>query len=569
MKNLPAVALGILLIVSGVGYYVTRDGATPPPATKSASSSSLMDQRLLQTARAMSAAAETSDERGFAAEALHLADHELDQAFATALREAAAVAASLPPELQQLAARAAQLRTRVAREQERVNQLTKDDPAGAALDLAKAQLALDQDELDDVQGDLARRGGDPHAAIERALQEHETAQKIAADQARQNSVVDTGTLSNRLRQWLALGDRQREAGAARQEALVRVATLYRQHNLLESARKPGDQEAAGAEEDTMAIVERLRRLSDQTKTMRELDARIQDAQQLAGVYLKWAAELESRRRGVAHLLLRSCALVFGVLLAAMLATAAIRRSLRGHGDRRRAHQLRFMATLAVELTAAAIVLLLLFGPPTQLSTILGLVTAGLTVVLRDFIIAFLGWFVLMGRNGLRVGDWVEIKGISGEVIEIGLLRTVILELGSSNSSHPTGRRVGFMNGFAVEGHYFNFSTAGQWLWDEIRVTVPPGGDPYRLAEEIRATVERATEADAKEAALEWERATRQYGTRPFSALPAVDLQPGTLGLEVAVRYITRAQQRNERKSQLLQEIVGLLHRGRAIPGPTV
>jgi hypothetical protein len=101
--------------------------------------------------------------------------------------------------------------------------------------------------------------------------------------------------------------------------------------------------------------------------------------------------------------------------------------------------------------------------------------------------------------------------------------------------------------------------------------VPKGDDPYRVAEEIRGVVERATEPDAEEAAQDWERATRQYGARPFSARPAVDLQPGAMGLEVAVRYITRAHERNERKSKLLQEIVGLLHRGPAAApqAPTV
>ena len=121
---------------------------------------------------------------------------------------------------------------------------------------------------------------------------------------------------------------------------------------------------------------------------------------------------------------------------------------------------------------------MLFGTPNQLSTIIGLATAGLTVVLKDFIVAFFGWFTLMGKNGIRVGDWVEINGVSGEVIEIGVLKTVLLELGNwTDTGHPTGRQVAFSNSFAMEGHYFNFSTAGQWLWDELEVTLPAGGDP--------------------------------------------------------------------------------------------
>jgi small-conductance mechanosensitive channel len=91
-------------------------------------------------------------------------------------------------------------------------------------------------------------------------------------------------------------------------------------------------------------------------------------------------------------------------------------------------------------------------------------------VLKDFIVAFFGCFILMGKNSVRVGDWVEINGVGGEVVEVGLLRTTLLETGNwAESGRPTGRRVAFMNSYAIEDHYFNFSTTGQWLWEELHV----------------------------------------------------------------------------------------------------
>jgi len=241
----------------------------------------------------------------------------------------------------------------------------------------------------------------------------------------------------------------------------------------------------------------------------------------------------------------------------------VRRAFREQKDRRRTHQLRFIGTLAVRLAAGVLLALAVFGPPNQTPTIIGLVTAGLTVALKDFLVAFLGWFVLMGRNGVRVGDWVEIQGVGGEVIEVGLFKTVLLEIGNfTDTGHPTGRRVSFMNGYAINGHYFNFSTAGQWLWDELVVTVPSAGDPYGTAQRIRELVEQETEANAKLAAQDWERITRQYGTQSFSAKPAVDLRPAGGGVEVHVRYITRGPQRYEVKSQLFRRIVDILQAGK-------
>src|SRR5207253_637612 len=81
------------------------------------------------------------------------------------------------------------------------------------------------------------------------------------------------------------------------------------------------------------------------------------------------------------------------------------------------------ARVSVQVIAVLLILLVIFGPPSQLGTFLGLAGAGLTVALKDFIVSFLGWFVLMGRNGIRLGDWVEINGVTGEVVEIGLFHT--------------------------------------------------------------------------------------------------------------------------------------------------
>src|SRR4029077_16458097 len=135
----------------------------------------------------------------------------------------------------------------------------------------------------------------------------------------------------------------------------------------------------------------------------------------------------------------------------------------------------------------------------------------------------IGWFVLMGKNGIRMGDWVEINGVTGEVVEIGPFHTVLLETGNwTDSGHPTGRRVTFTNSFAIEGHYFNFSTTGQWLWDELAVVLPTGKDPYPIVEAIRKKVEEATRESGQQAEQEWRSAA---GSRDMSGIfPAAGLR---------------------------------------------
>jgi hypothetical protein len=145
------------------------------------------------------------------------------------------------------------------------------------------------------------------------------------------------------------------------------------------------------------------------------------------------------------------------------------------GDRRRLHTLRMVGRVALQVLTILAILLVTFGRPSNLGTFLDLAGAGLTVALKDFVVGFFGWFGLLGPDGIRPGDLVEINGVTGEVIEVGIFQTVLLETGDwGGSSHLTGRRVTFNNSFAIEGHYFNFSTSGQWLWDELQIVVPGG-----------------------------------------------------------------------------------------------
>ena len=564
--SLPAMVFAAGLAACILAAYFIRESAPEHIAVQA----SAIDRRLLDTARQVSALAETAREQELSREAVRLADHELDQAFASAVREAAAAKPANSAALQAIRTRIADAQKHIAADQQRIARLTKAGGEDGQLDVAQAQLALDQDELEDAQQDLIRQGGDERTRLERARQEHADAQKAPAQAAKAAPIVESGTLASRVQAWLAFGDREEQVTSARQQALSKAASLEREHNSLEAlvnqktpAVPASDADTDQDEEDSAVMLARLRQLSDQRKTLSELDRRIQDCQQLAEQYRNWAALLDTRRSGALRRTLRSLALIFGVLFAVALVDIGVRRRLAAQHDRRRGHQQRFLVKLSLRLIGAVIVLLIVFGTPSQTPTIIGLATAGLTVVLKDFVVAFIGWFVLIGRNGVRVGDWVEINGVGGEVIEVGLFKTVLLEMGNwTNTGHPTGRRVSFMNGYAIEGHYFNFSTAGQWLWDELQVTVPSGGDPYELARRIRETVERETEADAQLAEQDWERITKQYGTQAFSARPAVDLRPGITGLDVHVRYITRGPQRYEVKSRLFREIVGLLH-GRA------
>ena len=145
--------------------------------------------------------------------------------------------------------------------------------------------------------------------------------------------------------------------------------------------------------------------------MAQYDKRIQAEEQLAVIYDQWSGIVKAQERAALHAMLRSLLLILLALIGIVLAEGFIERFYMSMGpDRRRLGTMRLVLRFISQMIGVLVILLVVFGLPSQLSTVLALGAAGLTVALKDFIVAFFGWFVLMGRNGIRVGDWVEING---------------------------------------------------------------------------------------------------------------------------------------------------------------
>ena len=551
----------------------------------------IVDQRPWQTAATLAELAESAEEREFAREAERLADHEVNQAFSQSLRQANLAVRQLTGPALILQQRVADLQKTVADDRARVAALSAKpgQTAGVALgaaatqndlDVVKAQLGLDENELSDSQEDLARESGDQRIQLQQELSSREAAMKKYDAQASadngQTAVIyaeQFKTLAGQISAWWAQRSRRRLIDEAEQLAQADIAALTGDHERLEDEAKKNESDAAPpnpAADSNSSKVDELQRRSEQRNVLSILNDRLGAQQQLAALYVRWGKQVELQHKIVMHLMFTSLALIAAIILFTILAGGLLQLILeRMSRDRRQRATLRSILNLSTQVVGLVLVLLVIFGTPAQMPTILGLATAGLTVVFQDFILAFCGWFVLMGRNGIKVGDWVEIDGVGGEVVEVGVFRTWLLETGNwTANGHPTGRRVSFLNGFAIRGKYFNFSTSGQWMWDEINVSIPPGVRSYPLIEKIREATTKATEADAKMAEQEWKRVTHEEGAPQFSATPSVDMRPNGPGVDIVVRYITRAGVRLETRNRLFGTVVELLRLEREAPQET-
>jgi uncharacterized protein YukE len=614
-QKMAAGGLLVALAAAGYGIFVlARPSAVSAKKKAAAAEVALVDQTPVKTAQRLALLADTPEEQKLAQEALRVSDWELDLSFNIALQDAEAHPPELSAEAKEMQARLRKAQNLQQALQAQVDQLSAEiaktsasrkDALQDQLDLARASLDVATNDADDAKRDLSDAGGNVHERIEKMKEQHEAADKAQANDGTKFPAAAPEQLGvvHRVQQWLALNSKKKLLLAGKAEADSLAASLAEQHNALSAqvdAEKfnspdlaahskladsmvgaPPEQSAAAtvtqnvrktrSAADSKAALATTKAITADQRNLTNLDKRVDNEKELSQTYGEWIDLVGERQRPVLQRMLIGMVIVLGIALVGLFFNTWLEKLLgKTHLDQRQVQTLKATARLTVQVVAVLLILLVIFGPPSQLGTFLGLAGAGLTVALKDFIVGFLGWFVLMRKNGIRLGDWVEINGVTGEVIEIGLFHTVLLETGNwTDSGHPTGRRVTFTNSYAIEGHYFNFSTSGQWLWDELQVVLPTGEDPYPMIDAIQKCVVEATQATAKEAALELRNAAGSRDIGAFSADPSINLRPVLGGIELSVRYITQANQRSQLRTRLNQAAVELLGKRnvKSVPAP--
>ncbi len=613
LQRITTTVLTVLLAAALYGLWSTREPATPAPAVAAANSPvPVIDESTLVSAQRLARMANTPEEQPLADSAIQTANHELDLAFMGALHGIEAHPPQLSAEALKIQERLTDAQKRLANDTEVLEGLAKKmgtaseaDKADIQdqLDLVGSQIELEKDEIDEANNDLLAAGGNVHQRIQKAQEEHTAAERNTPPPAATAPATALSSLHGmvaQLRQWLALHTKRAALEEARHEAATSAAKLIAQRQQISdelasvqqrladfngktahrtalpaprtsaapaaaaSAPPPTTVHSGSVAPPTAAPADTLlsltRRVAIDQRRLMVRDQRVSAREKLADIYGKWDGVVANQQRTVLRELLIGSAVVLMALLLLLFADRSINRLLgRARVDRRQLATLRSVIGVALQIIAVLLILFMLVGLPGQIGTMLGLAGAGLTVALKDFIVAFIGWFVLMGKNGIRVGDWVEINGVSGEVVELSMFHTVLLETGNgTDAGQPTGRRVTFTNSYAIERHYFNFSTSGQWLWDELTVTVPFGRDAHAIADAIEKEVVAATAEGARQAELEWQRASRGQRGASVSTEPAIAVRPAAGGVEIAARYVTRASERFAVRARLSQKAVQLL-----------
>jgi small-conductance mechanosensitive channel len=222
---------------------------------------------------------------------------------------------------------------------------------------------------------------------------------------------------------------------------------------------------------------------------------------------------------------------------------------------------RYSTRKAVQYTSLAMVLLIVgriwYSGIESLATIVGLISAGVAIALKDPVTNLAGWAFLMIRHPFRVGDRIEVGAHAGDVVDIGLFQFSIQEIRAwIDADQPTGRVIHVPNGVVFSEPQLNYHRGLPYIWDEVRVLVTFESD-WEAAKAVFSDIAHnnaiadPTFSGAPHSSI-GESGYFMLERNVESALYTIVRDSG---VELVIRYAVEPRKRRSMKSTLWEEIL--------------
>jgi small-conductance mechanosensitive channel len=191
-----------------------------------------------------------------------------------------------------------------------------------------------------------------------------------------------------------------------------------------------------------------------------------------------------------------------------------------------------------------------------LTVALGVAGAGIAFALQEVIASFAGWLAIMFGGFYKTGDRVQLGGIKGDVMDIGVLRTTIMETGQwVDGDLYNGRIVLIANSFVFKEPVFNYSGDFPFLWDEIKIPIQYGSN-YEKAKEIFEKVGKVVAGNLTTQSREkWVALQKKYRLEDAQTEPMVSLIANDNWVEFTLRYVVGYKKRRVTKTELFTQIL--------------
>lgn len=291
----------------------------------------------------------------------------------------------------------------------------------------------------------------------------------------------------------------------------------------------------------------------------------------------WRGAVDSQYKAeLKGLLLRLAvlALVLGVVLG--VSEVWKRATFRYIPDARRRYQFLLIRRIVLWCLTAIIIATAFASELGAITTFAGLMTAGIAVALQNVILSIAGYFFLIGKYGVRVGDRVNIAGVTGDVVDIGLVRLQLMEITGGPAPLPTGRVVAFSNSvvFQANSGMFKQIPGTNFLWHEITLTLDSKGNYRQVEQRMMEAVNKVFAEYRDQMEAQRRNVERSLNSTIAAFSPESRLHLTQTSLEVVIRYPVDLAHAGEIDNRVTRAILEALEldpnlREQVAGGPTV
>lgn len=260
-------------------------------------------------------------------------------------------------------------------------------------------------------------------------------------------------------------------------------------------------------------------------------------------------------------LLRVSGIVLALIVILVLSEIWRRITFRYIGDPRRRRQFLVMRRVVIGVMIVIVLVLGFVSEFSSLATFAGFITAGIAVGLQAVLLSVAAYFFIIGRYGIRVGDRISVAGVTGDVVDIGLVRLYMMELaGSGVDFYPTGRIVVFSNSvlFQAGTPLFKQIPGTEYSWHEVVAQIAPQGNHKAAQQKLVAVVNAVYSKYQREIQHQHQGIERRVDIQLDVPHPEARLQFADAGLELLVRYpvdIRKAPEIDEEMTRKILELV--------------
>jgi len=337
------------------------------------------------------------------------------------------------------------------------------------------------------------------------------------------------------------------------------ATIQRSEQMASQPPAPDPQQVQLEQKQFQLLTERFKQLSAAMLPLSQEIVVLSDANTN---FQGWRSSIERESKyALRSVLLRvlGIAVALGVIL--LLSEIWRRVTFRYIADPRRRRQFLVMRRVVIGFLVVIVLILGFVSEFSSLATFAGFITAGIAVGLQAVLLSVAAYFFIVGRYGIRVGDRISVAGVTGDVVDIGLIRLYLTELaGTGVDLYPTGRIVVFSNAvlFQTTTPLFKQIPGTEYTWHEVVVKIAADGNHKAAEEKLVAAVNAVYskyqhEIDRQHASVE-----RRIDIQVRAPRPEARLQFADNGLELLVRYPVEIRSAPDIDEEMTRKVLDLV-----------